>query len=81
MATIKETRAHIRAVYGEHAVVSRKGPFFLVHLDRPSPRLLRSRTKEFNPDDYFCEDCPLCQMLKEGGILVFDDTVLENEEG
>jgi len=61
------------------AIFSRKGAFVLVHLDRPSPELLRYRTEEFDPDAFFCSDCPLCQMIKEGGVLIFDDSVFEDE--
>jgi len=67
-------------MYGKDAVVSRKGSFALVHLDRPSPELLRSRMDEFDPDEFFCADCPLCQMLKESGVIIFDDTVFEDDE-
>jgi len=80
MPTIKEIRAEIRAMYGDHAVVSRKGTFILVHLDRPTPARLRERTREFDPALHFCPDCPLCQMLKEGGVVVFDDTIFEEIE-
>jgi hypothetical protein len=66
--------------YGKDAVVSRKGLFVLVHLDHPSPELLRFRTDEFDPDRFFCVDCELCQMLKESGIVVFDDSLFEDEE-
>ena len=67
-------------MYGEHAVLSRKGAFVLVHLDRPSPELVRLRTTAFNPDEFFCPDCELCQMLKAGGVVVFDDSLFEDEE-
>jgi len=70
----------LRLIYGKDAVVSRKGAFALVHLDRPSAALLRSRTEEFDPDEFFCADCPLCQMLKEGGVIIFDDSVFEDDE-
>jgi hypothetical protein len=52
-----------------------------VHLDRPSSALVRSRTEEFVPEDYFDDDCWLCQMQKNGGIVVFDDdSAYEDEE-
>jgi len=66
--------------YGKNAVISRKGAFVLVHLDRPSPDVVRVRTEEFDPDDYFCADCALCQMVKESGIVVFDDSTFEDDE-
>ena len=65
----------IRALYGAKAIVSRKGSFVLVHLDSPTRQQVRDRTREFDPEDYFCSDCPLCQMLMEGGVVVFDEQV------
>jgi hypothetical protein len=70
----------IRALYGKGAVISRKGAFILVHLDRPSATTLRRRKREFNPRQFFCADCPLCQMLKESGVVVFDDSIFSDEE-
>jgi len=69
----------IRALYGKDAVISRKDSFILVHLDNPSPAVVRKRRDEFNPDDFFCPDCPLCQMLKESGIVVFDESIFDEE--
>jgi hypothetical protein len=71
----------IRALYGARAVVSRKGAFVLVHLDRPSKATIRKRWREFDPVKFFCSDCPLCQLLKESGIVVFDDSIFDDEEG
>lgn len=69
----------IRAIYGENVVISRKASFVLVHLDRPAPRLVQERTREFEPDEFFSSDCPLCQMLKESGVVVFDDSAFEDD--
>ena len=69
----------IRAFYGRSAVISRKGAFILVHLDRPSTAIVRRRTREFNSRQFFCADCPLCQWLKESGVVVFDDSIFEEE--
>jgi len=65
----------IRLLYGKGARISRKGSFVLVHLDLPSPQLIQDRTKEFDPNSYFFDDCPLCQMLKDGGVVIFDDSI------
>lgn len=70
----------IRALYGAKAVVSRKGAFVLVHLDRPSKATIRKRRREFDPVKFFCSDCPLCQLLKKSGIVVFDDSIFEDDE-
>jgi hypothetical protein len=68
-------------LYGKQAIISRKGRFTLVHLDRPSSALVRSRTEEFVPEDYFDDDCWLCQVQKNGGIVIFDDdSAYEDEE-
>lgn len=73
------SNAEIRALYGENAVISRKGRFSLVHLDCPSPAVVRRRCREFDPAKVFCADCPLCQLLNEAGVVVFDDSVLDGE--
>ena len=70
----------IRALYGSKAVVSRKGVFTLVHLDNPSRATIKKRRQEFDPAEFFCPDCPLCQLLKESGIVVFDESVFDEEE-
>ena len=69
----------IRALYGSKAVISRKGAFVLVHLDRPSAGTIRKRIREFSPKTFFCADCPLCQMLKESGVVLFDDSIFEED--
>jgi hypothetical protein len=67
-------------MYGKTAVISRSGSFTLVHLDRPSAELVRCRTEEFDPDDFFEDDCPICRMLKSGGVIIFDDSFCDDEE-
>jgi hypothetical protein len=67
-------------VYGKNALISRKGDFTLVHLDRPSAELVRVRTENFDPERFFECDCSLCELAKEGGVVVFDDSVYEDEE-
>ena len=66
--------AEIAVLYGKHAVVSRKGRFTLIHLDRPSRAIVRARTREFDPDRFFDPDCPVCQLMRQGGVVVFDET-------
>jgi hypothetical protein len=70
----------LRLIYGKDIAISRKASFVLVHLDRPAPKLIRERTEEFNPETFFCEQCPLCQMVKDSGVLLFDDSILEEDE-
>ena len=67
-------------IYGKNAVISRKGHFTLVHLDRPSTELVRSRTESFDPDVFFNCDCRICEITKNGGVVVFDDSPYEDEE-
>ncbi len=63
----------LRRVYGEHAVFSRVGAFTLVHLDSPAEAEITRRIAEFDPDEFFFDDCPLCQSARaEGGHIVFD---------
>ena len=70
----------IRLLYGKKVAISRKGSFVLVHLDRPSAGLIRERTKEFDPGKFFCEHCPFCQMVKDSGVLIFDDSIYEEDD-
>ncbi len=67
-------------MYGKDAVISRKDRFILVHLDRPSADVVRDRTVGFDPDDFFICDCRLCQLMKEGGVIVFDESAYEDED-
>jgi len=68
-----ESDEALRRVYGEHAVFSRVGAFTLVHLDSPTPDDIAKRVAEFDPDEFFFDDCPLCQSARaEGGHVVFD---------
>jgi hypothetical protein len=67
-------------MYGKNAIISRNGRFTFVHLDRPSADLVRSRTEDFDPEEYFDCDCSVCRLTKEGGLVVFDDTRYEDEE-
>lgn len=63
----------LRRVYGDDATFSRVGPFTLVHLDAPSPELVARRMAEFDPREFFVDDCPLCQAARsDGGHVVFD---------
>lgn len=67
-------------LYGQNAVISRTGGFTLVHLDRPSAELVRSRTENFDPDEFFHRDCRICELTKQNGIVIFDDSAYEEEE-
>jgi hypothetical protein len=67
-------------MYGNNAVISRKGRFTLVHLDRPSAQIVHARTEGFDPEEFFKCDCRICQLTKEGGIVIFDDSAYDDEE-
>jgi hypothetical protein len=67
-------------IYGKNVDISRKGSFTLVHLDRPSQELIRCRTEEFRPEDYFDDNCWLCRIQRDGGVVLFDDSSYEDEE-
>ncbi len=67
-------------LYGRNAIVSRKGRFTLVHLDRPSSELVRARTEGFDADEFFDQDCRLCRLASEGGVVVYDDPDRYEEE-
>ena len=72
--------ADIRILYGKNAVISRKATFTFVHLDNPSPEVVRRRRREFDPATFFCGDCPLCELMKESDVIVFDESVIEGED-
>jgi hypothetical protein len=67
-------------MYGRNAVISRKGRFTLIHLDRPSAELVEARTENFDPDEFFDCDCRICKLSKESGIVIFDDSAYDEEE-
>lgn len=70
----------ILLIYGKNAVISRKGRFTFVHLDLPSVDLVRARTDNFDPDEFFKCGCKVCELTREGGVVVFDDSPYEDEE-
>ena len=74
------SKKEIQELYGRSAVISRKGAYLLVHLDQPSRSTINRRRKEFDPISFFCPDCPLCQLLKKSGIVVFDDSIYDEDE-
>lgn len=70
-----ESEDALRRVYGDDAVFSRVGVFTLVHLDSPTPETIARRTSEFDPREFFVDDCPLCQASRShGGHIVFSDS-------
>ena len=71
-----ETEEELMQMFGDHAVISRVGNFNLVHLDQPSEDEIKRRIREFDPEELFEDDCPICRMLREqGGNIVYDDLV------
>ena len=74
------TDEEIFLLYGKDAIVSRNNRFTFIHLDRPSAVLVRERTENFDPDEFFKCDCRVCRLTREGGIVVFDDSAYEEEE-
>jgi hypothetical protein len=78
--TKRVSDAELRVLYGRNAVISRKASFTFVHLDNPSPEVVRQRRREFDPATFFCEDCPLCGLMKESGVIVFDDSVIDGAD-
>jgi hypothetical protein len=63
----------LRRVYGPNVVISRVGKFTLVHLDSPTPEVVARRETEFDPAEFFFDECPLCEIARqEGGHIVYD---------
>ena len=67
-------------MYGKNAVISRNDRFTFVHLDRPSADLVRARTENFDPDEYFKCNCRICEITRESGVVIFDDSLYEVED-
>lgn len=67
------TDEEIFLVYGREAIISRKGRYTLVHLDRPLAETVCQRTEDFDPDEFFHPDCALCGVAREEGLVVYDD--------
>ena len=72
--------AEVSVLYGRNAVISRKALFTLVHLDNPSPEVVRQRRRDFDPATFFCSDCPLCGLMKKSGVIVFNESVIDGED-
>ncbi len=70
----------VRSRYGADVTISRKGSYVLVHLDHPTLETICARTDEFDPDDYFDDDCPLCAMQKGEGAIIYDDFLFADDE-
>jgi hypothetical protein len=66
-------------LYGDQALVTRVGRYNLVHLDNPSPEEIERRVAEFDPNDLFEDDCPLCRMLRDEPCDVVYDEQLSAE--
>lgn len=88
MKTTTMSDESLRRIYGEHTVFTRAGNFTLVHLDTPSAETVAQRLAQFDPADFFFDDCPLCvHAREEGGHVVFDggreapDDIAVAEEG
>ena len=60
----------LKRIYGAGAVISRVGEYNLIHLDSPDQQEIRRRTAQFNPEELFDDDCPLCRMLREERVDV-----------
>lgn len=70
----RRTDEELKRVYGDEAIISRVGNFNLIHLDNPDPEEVERRIAEFNAEDLYEDDCPLCQMLREeGGDILYDE--------
>ncbi|HSR49548.1 MAG TPA: hypothetical protein VLV83_01895 [Acidobacteriota bacterium] len=65
----------------EEAVITPVGIFRLVHLDQPDADTIAQRVADFDPEQFFSRDCPLClRILDEGGDIVFNGSEVEEIE-
>jgi hypothetical protein len=68
-------------LYGDKAVISRIGQYNLIHLDCPDPEEIARRIDEFDPEELFEDDCPICQMLRnENCDVIYDGAEDEWDE-
>jgi hypothetical protein len=68
-----ETDEDLKRRYGERARISRLGRYTLIHLDSPPEAEIAKRVAEFDPANFFYDDCPLCALaMSEGGHVVYD---------
>ncbi len=58
------TPRELKRIYGANAVISRVDRYNLIHLDSPGKEEVRRRTVQFDADELFEDDCPLCRMLR-----------------
>jgi hypothetical protein len=79
-STKQRSDQELRDLYGEQALVSRIGHYNLIHLDSPTPEEMTRRVAEFDPDDLFEDDCPLCQMLRQEHCDVIYEGFGEDDE-
>ena len=75
----ERTEDELRRLYGAGALITRMGRYNLIHLDAPSPEEIAKRVSEFDPDDLFEDDCPLCRMLREEHCDVIYDGAFGDE--
>ncbi|HSR69929.1 MAG TPA: hypothetical protein VLU25_18520 [Acidobacteriota bacterium] len=62
----------------EEAVFTPVGIFRLVHLDSPDADTIARRVADFDPQEFFSLDCPLCRkILEEGGDVVYNGSEVE----
>ena len=66
------TDQELRILYGKNIIITRLGPYVLAHLDNPTAEVVEARTNGFNPKEFFVRDCPVCEMTKHGGVIIFD---------
>ncbi len=74
------TDEELRELYGPQTTIDRLGQYTLIHLDNPTSEERAKRLAEFEPDDLFEDDCPLCQMLKNEHCDVVYDGLLDTDE-
>lgn len=78
-----ESEESLRQRYGNNIKISRVGKFNLVHLDNPDEETMRKREQEFDPSDYFDDDCPICQEVRmhRGNIIFGGDDASPDAQG
>ncbi len=59
-----------KSQFGPKAIVTRLGRINIIHLDNPSPKTIQKRIEEATREEITGEawddDCPCCQMFKDG---------------
>ena len=71
----REALARIDCFLADHLLPALAAFEPLAESNQRQPQDLRR-----DPATFFCGDCPLCELMKESGVIVFDESVIDGED-